>query len=497
MQDREDVQVLPEVASDESDDDEVPMLLNVDEGSPLGDEPAELAVDNSKQTTNEAVGVPAAAATVDSSSTVPLPPCPVTILSGFLGAGKTTLIQYILQSPDHGKRIAVIENEFGGGDEGLSVENIIARDGANQKSLSDLIELPNGCICCTVKDSLVETLENLLTKRNDLDYILIEASGMANPGPIASLFWLDDELESRLRLDGVVTIVDALNLETQLKQTEEAAQQIAYADRILLNKVDLIDHNTDTVLQHIRSIHPTAPVRTTTYSKVPDLEWILDANCFDVDRAKEVDMVLSRVAGTDHKCSDASCQMCVNFTVVPADILESTAGVDSSMASKGDVNKHIHTSAVGTTAFVLQGSVELARMNSWLASILWPNQDEKNSVLKARLEQEYTDTNHQSSQMTNEMEIFRVKGILSVQHQDVEAEDEEFVDENGIDVRRYIVQAVNDLWEIHPASEDLRWDRSTISDTIPSERSCKVVIIGKKLNEAVLKEGFESCLVSA
>ena len=101
-----------------------------------------------------------------------LPPCPVTILSGFLGSGKTTLIQYILKSPDHGKRIAVIENEYG---DGLQVESMIARDGVGNDNLQDLIELPNGCICCTVKDSLVSTLENLLDKRQDLDYILIEA----------------------------------------------------------------------------------------------------------------------------------------------------------------------------------------------------------------------------------------------------------------------------------------------------------------------------------
>jgi len=140
--------------------------------------------------------------------------------------------------------------------------------------------------------------------------------------------------------------------------------------------------------------------------------------------------------------------------------------------------------------------VELARMNSWLASILWPNQDEKNSVLKARLEEEDTESLKGPPQLTTEMQIFRVKGILSVQHQSVETEDEEFVDESGVDVRRYIVQAVNDLWDIHPASEDLRWDRSTISDTIASERSCKVVVIGKNLNEDLLKDRFQSCLAT-
>jgi hypothetical protein len=153
----------------DSEDDEAPILVNL----------------GRKNTANEAEGgsprisnqPQADGATVDET----LPPCPVTILSGFLGSGKTTLIQYILKSPEHKKRIAVIENEFG---DGLNIESMIAKDGLdpNQSNLTDLVELPNGCVCCTVKDSLVATLEALITKRKDLDYILIEASGMANPG---------------------------------------------------------------------------------------------------------------------------------------------------------------------------------------------------------------------------------------------------------------------------------------------------------------------------
>ena len=122
----------------------------------------------------------------------------------------------------------MIENEFGGGDGGgdgdkrLSVETMIATDGHDGSSLSDFIELPNGCVCCTVKDSLVETLETLLGRRSDLDYVLVECSGMADPGPVASVFWLDDALGSRLGLDGIVTCVDARNLEAQIRSTSSA-----------------------------------------------------------------------------------------------------------------------------------------------------------------------------------------------------------------------------------------------------------------------------------
>jgi G3E family GTPase len=227
-----------------------------------------------------------------------LQPCPVTILSGFLGAGKTTLVQYILQSPDHGKRIAVIENEYGGSNDNnsvnnfnnnsnaaLSIESIIARDGLTSDSLQDLIELPNGCTCCTVKDSLILTLEQLLNKRSDLDYILIECSGMANPGPIAAMFWLDAALESRLRLDGIVTVVDAVNIEHQLREAIEASQQIAYADRILLNKVDLLENISEDMdasvarlSNMIHQIHPTAAIRSTSFSAVPDLDWMPDVS---------------------------------------------------------------------------------------------------------------------------------------------------------------------------------------------------------------------------
>mmetsp|Transcript_7893 Transcript_7893/g.8091 ORF Transcript_7893/g.8091 Transcript_7893/m.8091 type:complete len:229 (-) Transcript_7893:380-1066(-) len=161
-----------------------------------------------------------------------LPPVPVTILTVFLGSGKTTLVQYILDSTQHGKRVAVIENKvaptssLGYGsttksEAPLSVETMIALNGtdSNNSSLASLIELPNGCLCCTVKDSLIDTLELLLTKRRDFDYMLIKCSGLANTGPIVGVFWLDDALESRLRLDGIVCLVDCGNIKMQLRET--------------------------------------------------------------------------------------------------------------------------------------------------------------------------------------------------------------------------------------------------------------------------------------
>jgi len=461
---------------------------------------------------------------------------------GFLGAGKTTLIQYILNSPNHGKRIAVIENEFG---DGLNIESLIARDGTirdssgggggdddaggtngndddnnnnNRSALIDLIELPNGCVCCTVKDSLVATLEQLvLTRRRDLDYILIECSGMANPGPIASLFWLDDALESRLRLDGIVTLVDAKHIAQQLNETMEAAQQIAYADRIVLNKIDLLGSTTlssksgvthgqtmakEEIIRMIRAIHPTAPLCETTFSQVPDLDWILDAKCFDADRVQQVDrdlaIMLQNSTGDDfetlnhshdhdhhdHSDGSAPCSHC----------LSSSPSLVQSRAN------HRHTSSISTMAFVETGSMDLRKVNQWLATILWPNQDEKDQVLTALLQESMKNDLSPPKAITDakkkqpgQQEIFRVKGILSVYVDETAAEFSlDHVDATtGIDSRRYIVQAVHDLWEIHPASHNLKWG----SNDEEEKRECKVVIIGRSLDEDFLRTGFRECLI--
>jgi G3E family GTPase len=388
----------------------------------------------------------------------------------------------------------VIENEFG---EGLQVESLIARDGVSDENLADLIELPNGCICCTVKDSLVATLELLVEKRADLDYILIECSGMANPGPIAALFWLDDALESRLRLDGIVTVVDAANIERQLKETVEAAQQIAYADRVLLNKVDLIRDTTDAtdtssldrLTGIIRSIHATVPVRPTTYSAVPDLDWILEAECFDADRARQVDETLHKdnldnTHDSTHNSSNSH---------------DHDHDHDHDHNHEGDcqhcVPEHVHTSAISTVALVLDGTVDWNKVNAWLANILWPNQDEQERVLRARLEQGNDDNIDDDTTNRNKalaaavddttQRLFRIKGVLSVRNA---LDSDGFVDEDGVDTRRFIVQAVHDTWEIHPASQQLAWTEQEV-------RQNKVVVIGRYLQEDELRAGLNNCLI--
>ncbi|KAJ6910266.1 COBW domain-containing protein 1 [Populus alba x Populus x berolinensis] len=169
-------------------------------------------------------------------------PVGVTVITGYLGSGKSTLVNHILNT-QHGKRIAVILNEFG---EEIGVERAMINEGEDGALVEEWVELANGCVCCTVKHSLVQALEQLVQMKERLDHILLETTGLANPAPLASVLWLDDQLESAVKLDSIITVVDAKNLHYQLSELQnsssfpEASLQIAFADVIILNKVDLV-----------------------------------------------------------------------------------------------------------------------------------------------------------------------------------------------------------------------------------------------------------------
>ena len=152
---------------------------------------------------------------------------PVTILTGFLGSGKTTLLNRIL-SEEHGKRIAVIENEYGevGIDQGL----VINAD-------EEVFEMSNGCICCTVRGDLIRVLGNLMKRRDKFDYVLVETTGLADPGPVAQTFFMDEEISSEFTLDGIVTLVDAAHIDQQLGRSDESSEQVAFADVLLSSSI--------------------------------------------------------------------------------------------------------------------------------------------------------------------------------------------------------------------------------------------------------------------
>jgi G3E family GTPase len=203
---------------------------------------------------------------------------PSTILTGFLGAGKTTLLNRILQE-QHGLRIAVIENEFG--QENIDNE-ILVHDSSEQ-----IVEMNNGCICCTVRGDLIVALSSLARKREagelQFDRVVIETTGLANPGPVAQTFFVDEEVGAHYMLDAVVTVVDARHAMDQLDRHEEAQRQVGFADKILLSKTDLVDAAAlDALKARIRRINPRAPISTSDFGRAPIAE-VLDLRGFNLN----------------------------------------------------------------------------------------------------------------------------------------------------------------------------------------------------------------------
>jgi G3E family GTPase len=221
---------------------------------------------------------------------------PVTILTGFLGAGKTTLLKRILTEP-HGERIAVIENEFGE----ESIDNELLFGDTQER----IVEMNNGCICCTVRGDLIEMLNRLWQKRAsgaiEFDRVIIETTGLAEPGPVAQTFFVDDDIAERFLLDAVITVVDALHGPDQLTQHAEAQAQVGFADRILVSKSDLVDADALASLRsRLGRMNARASVQTVNFGQTP-LQDILDIRGFNLNAALEIDPAfLDTEAGHSH-----------------------------------------------------------------------------------------------------------------------------------------------------------------------------------------------------
>ena len=212
---------------------------------------------------------------------------PVTVLTGFLGSGKTTLLNHILTSTEHKMKFAVIENEFG--DVGID-ENILV-----ETSEESIIEVMNGCICCTVRGDLTEVLENMYDRIKDFDGVIIETTGLADPAPVAQTFFADERVSDKYNLDGIITVVDAKHIEQHLDDEKpegvenESVEQLAFADRIMLNKIDLVDdQELATVEARIKSINGFAPIFRTENSIIDPKE-LVNIEAFDLEKTLDMD----------------------------------------------------------------------------------------------------------------------------------------------------------------------------------------------------------------
>ena len=221
---------------------------------------------------------------------------PVTILTGFLGAGKTTLLNRILRE-DHGKKIAVIENEFG--ETGVDSEII-------EKTDEQIVEMNNGCICCTVRGDLIRILGTLKDKREGgalkFDRVVIETTGMADPGPVAQTFFTDEDIGNYYLLDSILTVVDAKHAPQQLDEFHEAQEQVGFADRILMSKTDLVsDSEIEDLSKRLKRMNPRAPIKKVNFGNAP-IEEVLDIRGFNLNAILELDPAF--LSDTHHEHHD-------------------------------------------------------------------------------------------------------------------------------------------------------------------------------------------------
>lgn len=242
---------------------------------------------------------------------------PVTVLTGYLGAGKTTLLNRIL-THEHGKKVAVIVNEFG--EVGIDNQLVIDAD-------EEIFEMNNGCICCTVRGDLIRIINNLMRRRDKFDHLVIETTGLADPAPVIQTFFVDEDMQSQISLDAVVTVVDAKHI-WQHWEADEAQEQIAFADVILLNKTDLVlPEQLDELERRIRSMNALCKIYRTRNAEL-EMDALLGVRAFDLNRALEID---------------------------PEFLNE---------------NAHEHDETVGSVALVESGELDLQKLNDWLSYLL-------------------------------------------------------------------------------------------------------------------------------
>ena len=441
---------------------------------------------------------------------------PVTVLTGFLGSGKTTLLNRIL-TEEHGKRIAVIENEFG--EVGVDQDLVIGAE-------EEIFEMNNGCICCTVRGDLIRILGNLMKRKDKFDYILVETTGMADPGPVAQTFFVDDEMQSKLQLDGIVTLVDAKHVWEHIETSKEVKEQIAFADVILLNKIDLVAPEDLTRLEaRITSMNAAAKIYRTE-NAVIEMERILNVGGFNLDHALAVDQqflepeypfewagvyhleakeyplrlhpgpdphmliaLLPLREATPEALASQTMDAVLLFSsdeqaLKPQEVLN-RPGILFDLRLEGDeLTFMLHPQEPGLYALYTQHhptefqltlsdehGIELPAVLSHNYKPKHEHDDEVTSVgIETPGELDPAKLNKWLSHLlrTQGQDIFRMKGVLSVQGQE----------------QRYVFQGVHMLFDGRP---DRPWGKTP--------RRNSLIFIGRKLNREQLQEGFRACLV--
>jgi G3E family GTPase len=232
---------------------------------------------------------------------------PATILTGFLGSGKTTLLKRVLQEA-HGQKIAVIENEFG--------EENIDSDILVTETKEQIIQMSNGCICCTIREDLRDTLRDLAEKKRkgelDFDRVVIETTGLADPGPVAQTFFMDDEIAESYLLDSILTLVDAKHAMTQLDERQEARRQVGFADQIFISKTDLVPgEDVDALMHRLKHMNPRAPQKEVHFGEVA-LSEVFDLRGFNLNAKLDIDpdFLKDDHAHHDHDHDHASGESC-------------------------------------------------------------------------------------------------------------------------------------------------------------------------------------------
>ncbi len=342
---------------------------------------------------------------------------PVTVLTGYLGAGKTTLLNRIL-TEDHGKRYAVIVNEFG--EIGIDNDLVVGAD-------EEVFEMNNGCVCCTVRGDLIRVVSGLMKRKGGFDAIIVETTGLADPGPVAQTFFMDEDVRARTRLDSVTALVDAKHVMQRLDDSKEAREQVAFADQIILNKTDLVDEaELETVEARLRALNPLAPIRRAERANVP-LDAVLGLNGFDLDRIIEL---RPQFDNPEHGA--------------PGHVHDEHCGHDHHDHDHGHEHHHgprghAHQDDIRGVSLSLDRPIDGGAFTRWLDKLL----------------------------AEQGPDILRAKGIINVKGEDC----------------RLVFQAVHMLLEgdlQRPwRPDERRWSRA--------------VFIGRNLDEAALKAGFEAC----